>query len=126
MTEETLISLWIKARWHVLAAQFAPTFLLAVTIGLLGAGLPSAPLSVRLGAAGVLLASGILGAIAQISAAGEGIAVIDDLRRAESSSAIATRIIGYRPWVEIVRFVTPAIFVLVYIALLIALFVPVR
>jgi hypothetical protein len=126
LSEERLIGLWISARWHLIVSQFAPTFLLIVAIGLLGAGLTSAPLSVRLGAAGILLASGILGAIAQISATGEALAVIDDLDAIASPSAVTTRIIASRRWIVVPRVVTPAVFVVVYIALLAALFLTTR
>jgi hypothetical protein len=120
LSEERLIGLWISARWHLIVSQFAPTFLLIVAIGLLGAGLTSAPLSVRLGA------SGILGAIAQISATGEALAVIDDLDAIASPSAVTTRIIASRRWIVVPRVVTPAVFVVVYIALLAALFLTTR
>lgn len=126
LTETSLIELWMKARLHLIVSQFAPTFLLIVTIGLLDAGLTTAPASVRIAAAGILLASGILGAVAQISVTGEAIAVIDDLDAIVTPSAISMRIIASRRWVVVPRFVTPAIFVLVYIALLVALFLTAR
>ena len=69
MTERELLDLWNKARLHLILAQLAPTFLLIVTVGLLGAGLATAPLAVRLGALLILLASGILGALAEYSTA---------------------------------------------------------
>ena len=126
LTETSLIELWMTARLHLIVSQFAPTFLLIVTIGLLDAGLTTAPASVRIAAAGILLASGILGAVAQISVTGEAIAVIDDLDAIVTPSAISMRIIASRRWVVVPRFVTPAIFVLVYIALLVALFLTAR
>ena len=122
LTEKSLIELWTRARWHLIVSQFAPTFLLIVTIGLLDNGLTTAPASVRLGAAGILLASGILGAVAQISATGEALAVIDDLDEIISPSAVSARIIASRRWIAVPRFVTPAIFILVFLALLSALF----
>jgi hypothetical protein len=126
LSEKSLTELWTKARLHLIVSQFAPTFLLIVTIGLLDAGLTTAPASVRLAAAGILLASGILGAIAQISATGEALAVIDDLDAIASPSAVTTRIIASRRWIVVPRVVTPAVFVVVYIALLAALFLTTR
>ncbi|WP_394770310.1 hypothetical protein [Lacisediminihabitans sp.] len=126
MTEELLISLWIKARWHLIVSQIAPTFLLIVTVALLGTGLQSAPLMVRLAAVGILLASGILGALVQISVAGEGLAIIEDMGDVEAPSALSLRIVASRPWIAVVRFVAPAIFVLVFLALLVALFTPAK
>jgi hypothetical protein len=126
LTEKTLIELWTKARLHLIVSQIAPTLLLIITIGLLDAGLTTAPASVRLAAAGILLASGILGALAQVSVAGEALAVIEDLDAIVAPSAVSTRIIASRRWIVVPRIVTPAIFVLVYIALLVALFLTVR
>jgi len=126
LTEKNLIELWISARWHLIASQVAPTILLIVTIGLLDAGLTTAPASVRLGAAGILLASGILGALVQISVTSEALAVIDDLDTIASPSAVSSRIIASRRWIAVPRFVTPAVFILVYLALLAALFLTAR
>ena len=126
LTEKNLIELWISARWHLIVSQVAPTILLIVTIGLLDSGLTTAPASVRLGAAGILLASGILGALVQISVTSEALAVIDDLDTIVSPSAVSSRIIASRRWIAVPRFVTPAVFILVYLALLAALFLTAR
>ena len=122
MTESELVNLWIKTRWHVIVSQVAPTLLLTALVGFLALGLATADLSVRVAAAGVLLAAGILGALVQINAANEALAVIADLRDAGGTSAVTRRILSAAPWVNVVRFVTPAVFVVVYVALLIALF----
>ncbi len=122
MTEADLINAWVKARGHIIASQAAPTFLLTAVVGLLAFGLDTADLSVRIAAAGILLASGIFGALIQIGAANEGLAVIAGLRALEAPSSIAQCIVAVASWVNVVRFVTPAIFVAVYIALLTALF----
>lgn len=122
MTENELIALWTRARWHIIVSQLAPTFLLAVTVWLLLEGLGGAPLAVQLAATGILLASGVLGATAQFSAGQEALAVIDDLRALPASSAVARRIIASARGVDIVRFVGPAIFVLTFAALLAALY----
>ncbi|MDJ0322852.1 hypothetical protein QMG61_03610 [Cryobacterium sp. PH31-AA6] len=122
MTESELVNLWIKTRWHVIVSQVAPTLLLTALVGFLALGLATADLSVRVAAAGVLLASGILGALVQINAANEALAVIADLRDAGGTSAVTRRILSAAPWVNVVRFVTPAVFVVVYVALLVALF----
>ncbi|TFD55115.1 hypothetical protein E3T55_01430 [Cryobacterium frigoriphilum] len=124
MTESDLIALWIKARWHLIVSQIAPTFLLTALVGFLAIGLDGADLGVKIGAAGILLASGILGAVVQISAANEGLAVIDDLRMIGAPSAISRRIVASAPWINVVRFGTPAVFVVVYLALLGAMFLP--
>lgn len=122
MTESELIAQWNTARWHIIVSQLAPTFLLAVTVWMLVDGLAETELPVRLAAAGILLASGVLGAITQFAAASEGRAIIESLRSLPSSSTLSRRIVAMGRGVEIVRFVTPTIFVLTFVALLGALF----
>ncbi len=122
MTENDLIALWTRARWHLIVSQLAPTFLLVVTVWLLLDGLGDASLAIRLAATGILLASGVLGATAQFSAGQEARAVIADLRALPATSTVATRIIASERGVDIVRFVGPAIFVLTFAALLAALY----
>lgn len=122
MTESELIAQWNTARWHIIVSQLAPTFLLAVTVWMLVDGLAETELPVRLAAAGILLASGVLGAITQFAAASEGRAIIESLRSLPSSSTLSRRIVAMGRGVEIVRFVTPTVFVLTFVALLWALF----
>jgi hypothetical protein len=122
MTENELLAHWATARWHIIVAQFAPTFLLAVTVWMLASGLADTELPVRSAAAGILLASGVLGATAQVAAAQEGLAIIAELRTLPAQSAISRGIISRARGIDIVRFVAPAIFVAVYAALLWALF----
>ncbi|WP_130177171.1 hypothetical protein [Cryobacterium sp. SO1] len=124
MSESDLLGHWASARWHIIVSQVAPTLLLTALIGFAALGLADTPLSVRIAAAGVLLASGILGALAQIAAANEATAVIGDLQRLDAPSTLSRRVIASAPWIIVVRLVTPAIFVVVYIALLTALFLP--
>jgi hypothetical protein len=122
MNELDLITLWSKARWHIIASQLAPTLLLAATIGFLELGLADASLASRIAAVGILLAAGVLGAVAQISAANEGLTIIEDLTASQATTLLASRIMQSAHWLKIVKFVTPAIFVLVFVALLAALF----
>jgi hypothetical protein len=70
----------------------------------------------------ILLASGILGALAEFSAASQAQAVIDDLKTLPGASALRNRVISFRPWLDVVKFVTPAIFVAIFAALIIALY----
>jgi hypothetical protein len=123
MNEKDLLGLWSQARLHVIVSQLAPTFLLTITItGLaLGNGFGDSG-AVKLAAAGVLLASGLLGFLAQYSAANEAIAVAIDLRAVESPSAVTKRIIRTARWALVVKFVTPAIFIVIYLAIICALF----
>ena len=48
--------------------------------------------------------------------------VAHDLRNLESKSAVSARIAATAPWLAIVKFGTPAIFTLTYIAILMQLF----
>ena len=119
MTERELMDLWIKARLHIILAQLAPTFLLIVTVALIALGLNQAEPLVRWATIGILLASGILGALAQYAAATEAIAVSVDLKALNSEHALARQAVRFAPWMNVVRFVTPAIFLGIF-ALLVA------
>ena len=122
MTEHDLIAAWGRARWHVIVSQLAPTALLGFVVWLGLQGLGEASLALRLAAAGILAASGILGALAQFTAAGEALAASRALAVLEPRSAVAQSIVTSGPLMNVVRFVTPAIFVLVFVALLVAFF----
>lgn len=121
MTEQELIQEFQKNRLHIILAQLAPTGLLAF------AAIATPQISqsgdyLKLGFALILLASGILGALAEYSAAAQAQAAIDDLKALPGSSALRTRVIGFRPWLEVVKYVTPAIFIAIFAAILAALF----
>lgn len=73
----------------IIVPQLAPTLLLTATVWMLVGGLGDRELPVRIAAAGILLASGVLGAVSQYAAATEGRAVIDALRAMPSSSTLA-------------------------------------
>ena len=123
MNEKDLLALWSRARLHVIVSQIAPTFLLTITVSMLVVvGAPSGGIPAKVAAAGVLLASGILGFLAQYSAANEAIAVASDLRALDNPSAVSQRIIATARWAVVVKFVTPVVFVVVYLALICALF----
>ncbi|MCA0217906.1 MAG: hypothetical protein LCH43_11200 [Actinobacteria bacterium] len=121
MSETELIAVWNRARRDLILSQLAPTALLGFSILLMILGLADADLAVRFAAAGILLASGVLGAVAQYSAASEAQAAGRELSSAEAS-VVGGRIAASARWLWIVKFVTPAIFVLIFGALLVALF----
>jgi hypothetical protein len=124
MNEKDLLGLWSTARMHIIVSQIAPTFLLTVTVTLITlSGGFSGSVAAKIATASVLLASGILGFLAQYSAANEALAVADDLRALENPSAVTMRIIASARWASVVKFVTPAIFVVIYLAIVWALFV---
>lgn len=123
MTELDLIAVWARARLQIILSQLAPTALLAFTVWLGLEGLADAGLPLRLAAAGILLASGVLGALAQYTAASEALGAARDLAALPATSAVAQRIVAAGSLMNVVRFVTPTIFVLVFVALLVAFFV---
>jgi hypothetical protein len=121
MTELDLIQLWNKLRNQVIFSQLAPTFLLIVTIALINDGLADAALEVRLATMGILLASGIFGYLAQYSTATEARALIAEIRTLKTKSKVSSQVIKFANWLDVIRYVTPTIFVAIYVFLGIAL-----
>jgi hypothetical protein len=121
MTELDLIKLWNKLRNQVIFSQLAPTFLLIVTIALINDGLAEAALEVRLATMGILLASGIFGYLAQYSTATEARALIAEIRTLKTKSRVSLQVIKFANWLDVIRYVTPTIFVAIYVFLGIAL-----
>ena len=115
MSEAELIHEFQRNRLHIILAQLAPTGLLAFAAIATPAIAQSNDFVVHAFAL-ILLASGILGALAEYSAAAQAQAAIDDLKTLPGSSAIRTRIIAFRPWLEVVKYVTPAIFSAIFVA----------
>jgi hypothetical protein len=121
MSEFELLGLWQKARLQIVLSQMAPTFLLIATVALFPLGLGQAPIVVRLAALGILLAPGILGALVQFSSSAEAQAVAADLAALKTRSATSERAITLAPWLNVVKFVTPAIFGIIFLLLMAAL-----
>jgi hypothetical protein len=97
-------------------AQLAPTFLLITTVGLVPA-IRDAGTLVVWATLGILLASGILGALVEFAAAHEAQAVARDLVAVTKPSHTSRTIVRFAPWLSVAKFVTPAIFVGIFIAL---------
>jgi hypothetical protein len=121
VNELDLIQLWNRLRNQIIFSQLAPTFLLIVTIGLLNDGLAQNEDSVKLATLGILLASGIFGFLAQYSAASEARAVLSELKTLNTKSKVSTQVIRFTSWINVIRFITPSIFVVIYVLLCIAL-----
>ena len=121
MTERELIQEFQKNRLHIILAQLAPTALLAFA-ALTTPQIAQADEYVKHAFAFILLASGILGALAEYSAAAQAQATIDDLKALPGQSALRSKVISFRPWLEVVKYVTPAIFVAIFAFLLTALY----
>ena len=121
MTEKDLLELWLRTRNQLVISQLAPTFLLITTVGLVGT-IRELGLYVSLAAAGILFASGILGALVQYSASAEAQAIAKDLKELPLKSLVASRVISLGPWLNVSKFLTPAIFTGIFAFLLLALF----
>ena len=121
MTEKDLLELWLKTRNQLVLSQLAPTFLLITTVGLVET-IKNLGLYVSLAAAGILLASGILGALVQFSASVEGQAIAQDLRDLPAKSLVSRRVMSLGPWLNVSKFVTPTVFMGIFGALMLALF----
>jgi hypothetical protein len=120
MKEQELIRLWQKSRQQLIFAQLAPTFLLITTVSLIDEVRAAGDLAVA-ATIGILLASGILGALAEYSAADEAQSIARDLNALKPKSSLSRTVIKSAPWLHVVKFVTPAIFVAIFVALLAAL-----
>lgn len=110
---------WHQLRMTIVLSQLGPTFLLILTIALLQFGLADTSLMTRLAAAGILLASGILGALVQFGAASEAGALAADV---DPQTPAERAVVAAASWMWVVKFVTPTVFVGIYAALMAALF----
>jgi hypothetical protein len=120
VTEKELTEVWNRARTHLIVSQLAPTFLLITTVGLVPAIRSAGDLAVW-ATIGILLASGILGALVQFSAASEAQAVAADLVKVAKHSKLTKAIAASARGLDIARFVTPTIFIAIFVALCAAL-----
>jgi membrane protein DedA with SNARE-associated domain len=120
MNEKELVDLWNKSRTQLVVAQFAPTFLLITTAGLVPAIREAGTFTVW-AVLGILLASGILGALVEYSAAHEAQAIARDIQALNSNSSIARTISKTSNWLHVAKYITPAIFIGIFIALALAL-----
>jgi hypothetical protein len=120
MNEQELIQLWNKSRNQLVLAQLAPTFLLITAAGLV-TEIRTAGTYTVWGVIGILLASGILGALVEFSAAHEAQAIAADIKALGSKSRTSAAIAATAPWLHVAKYLTPAIFVGIFIALFSAL-----
>ena len=120
VTEKELLDLWNRARTHLVLAQLAPTFLLITAVGLVSAIRDSGTFAVW-ATLGILLASGILGALVEFAAAHEAQALARDIAAIAKPSHTSRTIIRFAPWLNVAKFLTPAIFVGIFVALAAAL-----
>lgn len=117
MNGNDTLTAWQRARGHLIASQAAPTVLLISTVALLNFGLAEAALPVRLATLGILLASGILGALVQFQSATEAerlatLLEVTEVRHVVEHSA---------RWLWVPKYLTPAVFGAIFLALVWAL-----
>jgi hypothetical protein len=120
VNEHELVTTWGKLRSQLVVSQLAPTFLLITTVGLVPAIRSAGDLAVW-ATIGILLASGILGALVQFSVASEAQAVAADLAKAAKHSKLSKAIAVSARGLDIAKFVTPTIFIAIFVALCSAL-----
>ena len=117
MNSTETFAAWQRARLHLIISQIAPTVLLITTVALLQWGLAQTPWAVRVAALGILLASGILGALVQFQSASEA----QHLARSLAGGEFDHSVQGSASWLWVPKYLTPAVFVVIYLALVIAL-----
>jgi len=116
MSEKELLELWVKFRNQLIFAQFAPTFLLITTVGLVPQIKAAGNLTIQ-ATVGILLASGILGALAEFQASHEA----QTVAKLENPSALSKTIAKSAIWLHVAKFLTPTIFVGIFVFLVLAL-----
>jgi hypothetical protein len=120
MTEFELNQLWNKSRNQLVFAQLAPTFLLITTAGLVPA-IREAGFYTVWATLGILLASGILGALVEFSAAHEAQGIAREIDKLLTRTAISETILKTAPWLHVAKYITPTIFMGIFVALTAAL-----
>ncbi|MFM5967623.1 MAG: hypothetical protein ACKOQ8_01105 [Micrococcales bacterium] len=124
MNQSELFLQWNKAWQTLVVSQLAPTFLLITTASLVGP-LQEQSMNLRLAVIFILLASGILGSLAQFWASAQAQAAAKDLAVADSAasvgSATVATMVKAAKWLTVSKFVTPAIFTVIFVLLLIEL-----
>ncbi|MFM5905607.1 MAG: hypothetical protein ACKORF_05840 [Micrococcales bacterium] len=121
MNEQELIRQWNQSRNQLVISQLGPTVLLITTVALLQFGLADASVYVRIGTIGILLASGILGALVQYSVAAEARVIGAEVSLRFPNSPLAKTVGALSRWFMVAQYLTPAIFVGIFIALGLAL-----
>lgn len=119
MNQSDLFLQWNKAWQTLVISQLAPTFLLITTASLVGP-LHEQSLNLRLAVILILLASGILGSLAQFWASVQAQAAAADLATLSNSSTVASMVRAAK-WLAVSKFVTPAIFAAIFAILLVEL-----
>ncbi|MDE2591946.1 MAG: hypothetical protein KGL41_03735 [Actinomycetales bacterium] len=119
MNQSELFLQWNKAWQTLVVSQLAPTFLLITTASLVGP-LHEQTMNLRLAVIFILLASGILGALAQFWASAQAQAAAKDLAVSSDTATVKTMVQAAK-WLNVSKYVTPAIFTVIFVLLVIEL-----
>jgi hypothetical protein len=119
MNASELFLQWNKAWQTLVISQLAPTFLLITTASLVGP-LHEQSMNLRFAVILILLASGILGSLAQFWASAQAQAAAKDLASIGESATIQTMLKAAK-WLAVSKYVTPAIFTAIFVVLLVEL-----
>lgn len=117
MSEQELIQNYLKMRMQIIVSQLAPTVLLGFAV-FITPTIATYNDPLKFAFVFILLASGILGALAQFTASREMTSVAADLGTLENPSRTAKGITQWAQLYWIPMFVTPAIFLVIFISLI--------
>ena len=117
MSEQELIQNYLKMRMQIIVSQLAPTVLLGFAV-FITPTIATYNDPLKFAFVFILLASGILGALAQFTASREMTSVAADLGALENPSKTAKGITQWAQLYWIPMFVTPAIFLVIFISLI--------
>ena len=117
MSEQELIQNYLKMRMQIIVSQLAPTVLLGFAV-FITPTISTYNDPLKFAFVFILLASGILGALAQFTASREMTSVAADLGALENPSKTAKGITQWAQLYWIPMFVTPAIFLVIFISLI--------
>ncbi len=117
MSEQELIQNYLKMRMQIIVSQLAPTVLLGFAV-FITPTIADYNDPLKFAFVFILLASGILGALAQFTASREMTLVAADLGALENPSRTAKGITQWAQLYWIPMFVTPAIFLVIFISLI--------
>ena len=116
MSEQELIQNYLKMRMQIIVSQLAPTVLLGFAV-FITPTIATYNDPLKFAFVFILLASGILGALAQFTASREMTSVAADLGAIENPSRTAKGITQWAQLYWIPMFVTPAIFLVIFISM---------
>ena len=117
MSEQELIQNYLKMRMQIIVSQLAPTVLLGFSV-FITPTIATYNDPLKFAFVFILLASGILGALAQFTASREMTSVAADLGALDNPSRTAKGITQWAQLYWIPMFVTPAIFLVIFIAII--------